>query len=208
VIGINRRGPALPTALTEVLTFSVKETRTTTWTVTAEVIVGSETTFSASGPVGKDTVGVSEKVSVTVKVGGSRTSTTSEEVTITDAITVTAAPHHRVIVTGTVHGAPVRGVIRGAIVVRFWHSYTLHFRLTSNQKILRYQRTEEIPFEIDFDTVYLSFTKVARTEPVDCAKLKTGGEVGMLNPLLGKPLTPTETTPASADAKLPVGETV
>jgi hypothetical protein len=62
--------------ITEVLTFSVKETKTTTWSISSEVSFGSETTFSVSGTSGKADAGgaatasVSEKISVSLKVGG------------------------------------------------------------------------------------------------------------------------------------------
>jgi len=64
----------------------------------------------------------------------------------------------------------------------------------SNQTVSGYKGYREIPFDVDFETVHLSFTKAARAHEVDCNSDLQTGEHG----LFGTPLKPVS-EPAPAD---------
>lgn len=189
----------------ETLTFQVNESRTTSWTVTSEAGLANETAVNASAtiPAGSGggsagSVGVSQKVTVTFKLGLTRTGVTAEALTITDALTVTTPPKTQTVVRGVIHTTPVHGRVKGVIEVRYKHSYDIDFTWPiGNHAVLPYKGYREIPIEVDFETVHLSFTKAARAMKIDCGSEAWHGE----HPLLGTPLkTVDETPPAPPNA--------
>ena len=193
-------GPAV-----ETLTFQVNETRSTSWTVMSEAGLASETAVNATasipaGPAGGSagSVGVSQKVTVTFKLGLTRTGVTAEALTITDALTVTTAPGSQTVVRGVVHTTPVHGRVKGAIEVRYRHTYDIDFTWpVANHAVLGYSGYREIPIEVDFETVHLSFTKSARSMKIDCGSDAWHGE----HPLFGVPLKVVDEPPAAPPVK-------
>ncbi len=196
--------------ISETVTFQVNETRTTSWTVMSEAGLASETAVNASAniPAGSGggsagSIGVSQKVTVTFKLGLGRTGVTAEALTITDALTVITPPSSQTVVRGVVHTTPVHGRVKGVIEVRYHHKYDIDFTWPiSNQTVSGYKGYREIPFDVDFETVHLSFTKAARAHKVDCNSDLHTGEHG----LFGTPLKAvSEPPPADQPPAQPPG---